>query len=211
MDGTIVDTEPYWILAETELADSYGSLWTHEDGLSVVGQGLPHTASRLQQRGVALELEDIIEILTSRVLEQLEVSIPWRPGAPQLLASFQALGFKQALVTMSMERMARRVAELIPGKPMSVVVAGDNVSKSKPDPESYFLAAQLLGVDINRCVAFEDSPAGTQAAASSGAYAVGIPHLVPIPPLENLLLIDSLVGVDASEIIRLYTQDRKGT
>ena len=52
MDGTLVDTEPYWLAAEAELVHSFGGTWTHEDGLTLVGSGLWHSAAVLQGRGV---------------------------------------------------------------------------------------------------------------------------------------------------------------
>ena len=209
MDGTIVDTEPYWITAETELVAVFDGTWTHEDGLSVVGQGLPVTAARLQQRGVALTIDEIIQSLTSRVLEQLEESIPYRPGARELLSGFAEAGIPQALVTMSIERMARRVADLIPGAPFSTVVAGDNVINSKPDPEAYLLAAERLGADICQCVAFEDSPSGCTSAFSAGAFTVGIPHLVALDGVPTSATLPSLAGVTPVHIFELFVQSRE--
>ena len=205
MDGTIVDTEPYWIIAEQELVEIFGGEWTHEDGLAVVGQGLPVTATRLQEHGVALSLDEIIQTLTSRVLEQLENSIPYRPGAAELLEALSAAGVQQGLVTMSIERMARRMADLIPGTPFSTVVAGDNVINSKPHPEAYLLAAQNLGVDIEQCLAFEDSPSGCRSALSAGAVTVGIPHLVPLEDVPVTHILPTLLGVDPHHVAFLFT------
>ena len=44
MDGTIIDTEPHWMDAETQLIEQYGGSWSHEEALSLVGQGLWHSA-----------------------------------------------------------------------------------------------------------------------------------------------------------------------
>ena len=178
MDGTIVDSEEYWINAEGELVELFGGTWTHQDGIELVGNGLPLTAEKLQHKGVQLSIDEIIQALTNRVLEQLEISVPWRPGAIELIHQFQAAGIPQALVTMSIERMARSVVAMIPGLPLSEVVAGDNVLKSKPDPEAYVLGADKLGVDVSKCVAFEDSPSGCRSAFSSGAVTVGVSNLV---------------------------------
>ena len=209
MDGTIVDTEPYWITAETELVAVFDGTWTHEDGLSVVGQGLPVTAARLQQRGVALTIDEIIQSLTSRVLEQLEESVPYRPGARELLSGFAEAGIPQALVTMSIERMARRVADLIPGAPFSTVVAGDNVINSKPDPEAYLLASERLDVDIRQCVAFEDSPSGCTSAFTAGAFTVGIPHLVSLDGVPASTTVPSLAGLTPAHIFDLFAQNKE--
>src|SRR5690606_10787123 len=85
MDGTLVDTEPYWLVAERELVASWGGTWTLEDGLSVVGSGLEHTASVIRSHGVQLPIPAIIESLTDIVLAQVREHLPWRPGARELL------------------------------------------------------------------------------------------------------------------------------
>jgi HAD superfamily hydrolase (TIGR01509 family) len=208
MDGTIVDSEAYWIVAEIELVELFGGSWTHADGLSLVGNGLPVTAEKLQQHGVKLSIDEIIQALTNRVLEQLEIAVPWRPGAVELIHQFQAAGIPQALVTMSIERMARAVVAMIPGVPLTEVVAGDNVLKSKPDPEAYVLAAEKLDVDISHCVAFEDSPSGCRSAISSGAVTIGVTNLVNLDGISTDITLESLVGVSAPQIFELFAAKR---
>lgn len=208
MDGTIVDSEQYWITAEQELVHLFGGTWTHEDGLTLVGNGLPTTAEKLQSRGVNLSIDEIIQALTNRVLEQLEVAVPWRPGAVELIHQFQSAGIPQALVTMSIERMARSVVKMIPGSPLTEVVAGDNVINSKPDPEAYVLAAQKFNVNISRCVAFEDSPSGCTSAHRSGAVTIGVKNLVNLDEVATDITLDTLVGVSAHQIFDLFVAKR---
>lgn len=208
MDGTIVDSEEYWIVAELELVNLFGGTWTHEDGLALVGNGLPQTAAKLQEHGVELSIDEIIQALTNRVLEQIEVAVPWRPGAVELIHQFQAAGIPQALVTMSIERMARKVAAVIPGTPLSEVVAGDNVLKTKPDPEAYLMAAERLEVDISQCVAFEDSPSGCRSAHSAGAVTVGVTNLVSLDGIPTDVTLDTLVGVSTSQIFDIFAAKR---
>ncbi len=208
MDGTIVDSEEYWITAEIELVELFGGVWTHQDGMELVGNGLPTTAEKLQRHGVALSIDEIIQALTNRVLEQLEVTVPWRPGALDLIHQFHSAGIPQALVTMSIERMARSVVALIPGLPLTEVVAGDNVINSKPHPEAFLQAADKLDVDINRCVAFEDSPSGCHAAHSSGAVTIGVEYLVPLSGIPTHITLNTLVGVTADQVFDIFSAER---
>lgn len=203
MDGTIIDSEEYWIVAETELVELFGGSWTHEQGLALVGNGLGKTAEVLQNSGVTLTPDEIIQTLTTRVLEQLEVAIPWRPGAPELMQEFHRLGIPQAMVTMSIERMARSVARLIPENPLTVVVAGDNVINPKPDPEAYLRAADDLGVNVARCIAFEDSPAGCTSASRATAFTIGVKNIVDLDNAPLDVYLQSLAGVSAEDIISL--------
>lgn len=97
MDGTLVDTEPYWMAAETALVESFGGSWTHEDALQLVGSGLLDSAVILQNAGVAMEPEAIVSHLTDVVQESLRTQgVPFRPGARELLRDLREAGSPQA-------------------------------------------------------------------------------------------------------------------
>src|SRR5215207_7868036 len=81
MDGTIVDTEPYWIAAEHTLVAAHGGHWSHEHAMQLVGQSLVFSAGVLQQAGVQLSKREIIDTLTAEVISKVRTSVPWRPGA----------------------------------------------------------------------------------------------------------------------------------
>jgi HAD superfamily hydrolase (TIGR01509 family) len=200
MDGTLVNTEPYWIAAETDMVQEYGSDWTHEEALQLVGQGLWFSAGVLQAKGVTLSQDEIVNRLTDRVIEQLvEFGIPWRPGARELLTELRAAGIRTALVTMSVHRMAHHVADRLGFEGFDAVVSGDDVVNAKPHPESYLRGAELLGVRPEDCVAIEDSEPGIRSASAAGAVVIGVPFIVPIdhapadvlwPTLEGRTLAD---------------------
>lgn len=205
MDGTLVDTEPYWMVAEHELVESWGGTWSHEDGLQLVGQGLWSSALVFQSRGVALEPQQIIDALTDRVLGQIAEHVPWRPGARELLAEVRAAGIPTALVTMSIRRMADRIAselELELGGPaFDAVVAGDEVERPKPYPDAYLRAAELLAVPIADCVAVEDSEPGVASAVASGATTFAVPFHVALPASPAYTLLpEGLAGVGLADL-----------
>ncbi|HEY0246631.1 MAG TPA: HAD family hydrolase [Gryllotalpicola sp.] len=195
MDGTLVDTEPYWMTAETELVHSWDGTWTHDDGLTLVGNGLEVSAAVLQSRGVDLDIETIIAKLTDRVTQQLaDVGVPWRPGAQELLRSVREGGVKTALVTMSFRRMAEQIASYIPFEPFDTIVSGDEVANPKPHPEAYLEAARRLGVAAADSVAIEDSLGGLASAVAAGTIAIGVPHMVPLPESGDHTLWPTLDG-----------------
>jgi HAD superfamily hydrolase (TIGR01509 family) len=210
MDGTIVDTEPYWMVAEQELVGSFGGTWTHEDGLRLVGNGLPDSARILQEAGVDLPVAEIVDRLSDRVMEQIRVEVPWRPGARELLREIREAGIPTALVTMSIGRMAHQVAAAVPFDAFDHVVAGDDVTHSKPHPEAYLTAAGLLGVDIRDCVAVEDSAPGVASAVASGATVVAVPHHVPLPADDAYVLWDTLAGRVLADVASAHA-DRRAT
>jgi len=148
MDGTLVDTEPYWVEAETEVVAAHGKgTWSADEALLLVGNDLLVSGSILQRQGrVRLPVERIVELLMDGVAQRIHAAVPWRPGARELLADLRAQQVPCALVTMSYERLVGPVLASMPGRSFDVVVTGDNVSRGKPHPEPYLHAARLLGV-----------------------------------------------------------------
>lgn len=210
MDGTLVDTEPYWMAAETALVQSFGGTWTNEDALQLVGNGLIDSAIILQKAGVDMAADDIISSLTDTVQNALRTQgVPFRPGARELLADLKDAGIPTALVTMSLRRMALGVVELIDFDAFELVVAGDDVVNPKPHPEPYLQAAALLGIDIADAVVIEDSPTGLRAGIASGAVALGVPHIVSLDDVGAHELWPTLEGRTASDIVELF--DRQTT
>ncbi|MCI0155392.1 HAD family phosphatase [Leifsonia shinshuensis] len=201
MDGTLVDTEPYWMASEQELVRSFGGTWTHDDGLLLVGQGLWNSAAILQSRGVELPADEIVYGLTERVREKLaDEGVPWRPGARELLQSLRERGVRTALVTMSVRSMAEQIVAAIPFDAFDVIVSGDEVGEPKPHPEPYLRAAEILGIEPGDAVAIEDSLVGLASAVASGATTIGVPHIVPLPESDEHTLWESLAGRTADDI-----------
>ncbi|WP_277871808.1 HAD family hydrolase [Cryobacterium ruanii] len=205
MDGTIVDTEPYWMQAETELVSEFGGVWTQDDGMLLVGSGLWNSATILQSRGVDLSPDAIVARLTDRVQEQLgQHGIPWRPGSRELLQELKAAGVPTALVTMSVERMARQIIDLMDFVAFDVVVAGDMVANSKPHPDPYLVAAERLGVDPRDCIAIEDSVPGVTSAVAAGTITIAVPHQIDLPESVSYTRWPTLAGRTIHDIAALY-------
>ncbi|CAI8302040.1 MAG: Phosphorylated carbohydrates phosphatase [Cellulomonadaceae bacterium TMED98] len=204
MDGTLIDSEPYWLDAEMSLVQSFGGRWTQEQGLTLVGSGLWDSAAALQHAGVDLELREIIDRLSVDVRARLVEHVPWRPGAREMIASMLDAGIPTALVTMSFRENALTISEAISREigreAFSVVVAGDDVTEPKPNPEPYLTAADHLGIDIAHAVAFEDSVFGAASAYSAGALTIGIPLHIEIPDSYIHVRWDSMEGKTLEDI-----------
>jgi HAD superfamily hydrolase (TIGR01509 family) len=205
MDGTLIDSEPYWMKSEGAFAKANNSAWTEQDGLSLVGMSLYDSSKIIKEKvGSDLEPEQIIQELTDGVSAQLKQEIFWRPGAKELLLLLRKKKVKTALVTMSMHRMAKQVVDSIGFDAFDVIVAGDDVLHGKPHPEAYLKAAELLGVKAAECVAFEDSISGLRSAEAAGTKAVGIKNIVEIPMQPGRILWPTLEGVSMSDLKGLF-------
>ena len=205
MDGTLIDSEPYWMKSEGAFAKANNTIWTEQDGLSLVGMSLYDSSKIIKERvGSDLEPEQIIEKLTDEVTAQLKQEILWRPGAKELLLLLRKKKIKTALVTMSMHRMAKQVADSIGFDAFDVIVAGDDVRHGKPHPEPYLKAAELLREKPEDCVAFEDSLTGLRSAEAANTKAVGVKNIVEIPMEPGRILWPSLEGVTIADLRRLF-------
>ena len=204
MDGTLVDTEPYWLQAEHALVDEHGGSWTEEHALALVGHDLMDSARYIREHGpVPLEPEAIVEELLRYVVAHVSRHVPWRPGARELLAAAREAGIPCALVTMSWTSLADAFLASVPPGTFDVVVTGDRVSRGKPHADPYLQAAQLLEVDVDRCVAVEDSPTGVASATSAGVPTLVVPHIVPVPEGPGRSFADSLLDVDVDLLGRI--------
>jgi HAD superfamily hydrolase (TIGR01509 family) len=204
MDGTLVDTEPYWIEAEQELVAEHGGVWTVDDAHALVGNPLPVSAEYIRTRGgVDLPTYEIVELLIDRVEAGVRRRVPWRPGARELLEELGDDGVPCALVTMSYARLAEAVTAQLPAGTFAAVVSGDQVRHGKPHPEPYLTAAARLGVRPEDCLAIEDSPTGAASASAAGAAVVAVPCVVPVPPGPGHVVVPTLRGRRAAELYAL--------
>jgi HAD superfamily hydrolase (TIGR01509 family) len=160
----------------------------------------------MQSRGVDLPEREIIERLTAIVLQQIELEVPWRPGALELLAELREAGVPTALVTMSIRPLAERMVSAMGFHAFDHIVSGDDVERPKPDPQPYLRAAQLLGVDITDCVAIEDSIPGVQSALDSGAHVIGVPNIIKLQEQPGVTLWPSLAGRTVADLVAKYAE-----
>lgn len=217
MDGTLVDTEPYWIASEHELVKAHGGSWSEEQAHHLVGQALEYSATVLQSAGVQMGGREIIDHLTAQVAARCAESIPWRPGARDLLEDLSQSGVRCALVTMSFQPLARAIRDALPEGQLEFIVSGDMVSAGKPDPEAYHLAFDTMAVDHlprtgaalqrSRCIAIEDSVPGTAAAYASGMTTVAVPHYSQLPDTGQWHLLETLSGLRAADLQELLRRN----
>jgi HAD superfamily hydrolase (TIGR01509 family) len=204
MDGTLVDTEPYWIEAEYDLVERHGGTWSHEHALSIVGSDLLDSGRYIREHGgIDLSPAEIVDGLLDRVVARVTQRVPWRPGARELLADLRARGVRCGLVTMSYQRFVAPVLAGLPDGTFEVVVTGDTVANGKPHPEPYQTAAALLGVDPEDTIAIEDSDTGARSAEQAGCRVLVVPNHVPVPPTAGRVFVDSLHGLSAQDLLRV--------
>jgi HAD superfamily hydrolase (TIGR01509 family) len=203
MDGTLIDSEGLWLDAEIAVMRGLGAEWTSEDQAHCLGGPLERVADYMVARaGTDVPPEELGLRLLDAMEERLRgAPLAWQPGARELLVEVRAAGIRTALVSASWSRLIAAVAEKMHedlGEPaFDAVVAGDDVTQSKPHPEPYLTAAAALGVAPQDCLALEDSPTGVRSAVGAGCRVVAIPHIAEIT-VPGAFVVDSLADRDLS-------------
>ena len=204
MDGTLVDTEPYWIAEERALVELHGGVWTDEHAYQLVGNDLMVSAQYIIDHApVPLTPVEVVHELLAGVVRRVNDHVPWRPGAWELLEALGEAGVPCALVTMSWRSLADVFVTSLPAGTFTAVITGDEVTHGKPHPEPYRAAARALGVELHHCVAIEDSPPGVASAVAAGVPTIAVPHAVPVPHTVGAVQIDGLAGVKPADLLRL--------
>ena len=196
MDGLLVDTEPLWLETETAVMARLGAPWTPQDQQALLGGSMQRTVSYLLGKATRpVPPETVARWMLDGMLDRAaDGRVVVRPGARELVAEVAAAGLPYALVTSSQRRFADAVLAAT-GMTFPVIVCGEDVTATKPDPEPYLLAAKLLDADPARCVVLEDSPDGVASAAAAGCRVLAIPSLLPIPPAPGRVVLGSLRDV----------------
>ena len=201
MDGTLVDTEPYWMEAEYELAALHGGTWSDAHALALVGNDLLVSGAYIREHmGIDLTPEEIVEQLLDRVVVRVRRAVPWRPGARELLADLRGHDVPCALVTMSWQRFVDPILETLPAGTFDAVVTGDQVARGKPHPEPYLAAVERLGLDPAGCLAIEDSETGATSAVAAGVPVLCVPNHVHVRPAPGRIIRDTLLGLDTAAL-----------
>lgn len=204
MDGTLVDTEPYWEESKLDLAAEYGVTFTVADAEDTVGKSMHYSVERLQEAGVPLDHQQVLDYLVDHVVHKVHDGIPWLPGAQDFLARMKAAGMPVALVTQAWGPVAREVVAASDGALVTLVSGGD-VQHPKPHPQPYLMAAEKLGVDPARCVAIEDSPSGVESAEAAGCKVIVVPGIHPIADAPTRFPVESIANVDLAMLDRILS------
>ncbi|GAC1444441.1 MAG: HAD family phosphatase [Mycobacteriales bacterium] len=210
MDGLLVDTEPVWTVAETELATLLGGTWSDELKARIVGTRLEVAVPTIL-REYAVDptpavIADTSQWLLKRMVQLFAADVHVLPGVVTLLAAVRAAGLPQALVSSSYRVLVDVVLHTGLG-PFDVTVAGDEVAHGKPSPEPYLTACRRLGVSPRRCVVLEDSAAGVASGAAAGCAVVAVPSVagVNVGDGPRRLVATSLEEVDLTVLRRLVS------
>ena len=209
MDGLLVDSEPLWLVSETQMMAEHGYQWLASDQAACLGGPLDRVGEYMsgliggKRDGNSLTLEII-----DRMIEKFKGDLPFMPGAIELINDLRAHGVPLTLVSASPRSLVDAALSNFEENPFVRSISSGDVKVSKPDPEGYLLAAASGGHDISNSLVLEDSLTGVTAAKASGAWVLAVPHLVPIEKSGRVDVTDSLANWNYEKLAIKYAQDR---
>lgn len=179
LDGVIVDTAKYHFLAWQNLAKSIDIDFTHEQNEQLKGVSRVKSLEKILEWGNKTISEELFASLMEQKNEEYLSFIAKMtdqevlPDVPKILDYLIAQ--KQPISLGSASKNARPILEKVNLlSKFDAIVDGNDVSKAKPDPEVFLIAAQHLNMKPEDCIVFEDSVAGVQAANTANMISIGI-------------------------------------
>lgn len=201
LDGVIVDTARFHYEAWRRLAARLGFVFTEEDNERLKGVSRMRSLDILldvggmSERFTDSEKQELADLKNGWYLEYVAAMTPddVLPGAVALLDDLHRHGVAAALASSSRNAGAilsrTGIAALF-----DAVVDGGDITRAKPDPQVFLLAASRLGAEPGGCVVFEDAVAGIEAASAAGMRSVGIGSAERLSGAD--LVLPCLEGVD---------------
>lgn len=201
LDGVIVDTARFHYKAWRRLASRLGFDFTEDDNERLKG------VSRMRSLDILLDVGGMSERFTDSEKQELaDLKNGWYleyvaamtsadvlPGAVDLLTDLRRHGIATALASSSRNAgvilQRTGIATLF-----DAVVDGNDITRAKPDPQVFLLAASRLDAEPGGCVVFEDAGAGIEAASAAGMRSVGIGAADRLPGAD--VVLPGLAGVD---------------
>ena len=181
MDGTLLDTERVYYDSLVAALHAHG--YTDDTASlcqAMVGLPGPDCEAMLHARyGERFPLAEISRAFIANRDEFLCAGLPLKPGTVELLDALQAAECPMAIVTSSSLRTADAHLTLAGIRHrFNTVLTRDDVTRGKPSPDLYLLAASRFGLSPRVCVAVEDSNHGVTAAHAAGAITIMVPDMV---------------------------------
>lgn len=179
MDGLLVDSERIIMQACIAAAADIGITYTQAQYTQLIGRAGPDSTSRMieQLNGVD-NFNRVMQGLDARLAKRNH-TFPLKPGALELLNHYKSNKIICSVASSSPKHhITHRLSQVGVLDFFSHVTSGQEVKNGKPNPDIYLLAVKKLGLNVEECIAFEDSETGARAAIAAGLKVVVVPDLL---------------------------------
>lgn len=170
LDGTLMDSMWLWADIDVEYLGRYGYELPDDLQKSIEGMGFTETAHYFKKRfQIPCEIEEIKAEWNRMAFEKYAFEVGPKPGAPAFLKKLRKNGIRTAIASSNSHELIRACLKNNGMEDQfDCIVTSCDVAKGKPSPDIYLRAAQLLGIEPQNCLVFEDVPMGILAGKSAG-------------------------------------------
>lgn len=178
LDGLMFDTEALFARVAGELLAARGKAFTPEIMRAMIGRRAAEAYPALRaMAGLEESADDLLAETRARFAALMDTAVHPTPGLFALLAHLAERSLPMAVATSSRREYAEKLLRSHGVfDRLAFLLASEDVTRGKPDPEVYRKAATRLGLPPSSVLVLEDSPPGLAAAVAAGAFAVGVPH-----------------------------------
>ncbi len=200
LDGVLIDSETAYTRFWDEIDHIYPS-GVENYAIAIKGTTLPEIMKVYEDEAVR---DDIL-----RRIDEFQASMVYEifPGVETFLSDLTANGIPAAIVTSSDDRKMSMLFSQHPGLRdyFGAIIDASQVTRSKPDPQGYLLAAKAIGADSSDCFVFEDSLQGLRAGRAAGATVIGLTTTYPYEKVRPLAdaIIDTLDGFTVEDMLKV--------
>lgn len=208
MDGLLLDSERIWDTLWPECCKRMGLPLPSQE-FYAGGRGMSGKVYEEYVRGYFPQADTarLVALFMELGEERFKQPVPVKKGARELLSYLRERNIPCAVASSSTHKLIEgnlKNAGLTDY--FRAQVSGQDVTRTKPDPAIFLLAAEQLGVDIRHCLVLEDSLSGVRAGYAAGAVTVMVPDLVP--PTEEIAKLYTCCCKDLLEVRDLLVQGK---
>lgn len=175
MDGVIINSEPLHHKVEREIVEELGGKLSDEEVASFVGTTDYNMWSKIKKKfNFKLSVEELIEMKKERFMKEID-EIQLVPNFMDFMLSLYKKGYLMAIASSNNRKIVDTIVNKFQlYKYMKFIISGEEVKRSKPDPEIFLTAAKKMNVTPSDCIVIEDATNGVKAAKAAGMKCIGL-------------------------------------
>jgi len=204
MDGVLADSEPLINEAAIAMFAERGLTVQPDDFLPFVGAGEERYVGGVAEKyGYPLDVPAAKRRTYEIYLDLVPAKLQAFPGVHDLIRACRQAGLRVAVASgADAIKVAANLQKIgLPPETWDVVLTGESVTRNKPAPDIFLLAAEKLGVAANECVVVEDAVNGVRAAKAAGMRCVAVAHTFPAERLQEADVVrDTIALVSVSDL-----------
>lgn len=204
MDGTLVETESAWWETEIQVMKTYGYEWTQQDQALALGGPMHRVIDYMSEKTLIPSDEinsKLIQAMQKRLTEQPP---PLQPGWKELIPELMNQEIKLALVSASPRVLVDAVIEGVGLDFFNLTIAAEDPPQTKPFPDPFWMAADLLNIPRTNCLVIEDSNTGVTSATRAKMPTIAVPAEIPIVTDEKVVIVNSMADLDYKKMERIF-------